>query len=62
MLGVQAGLDSLGEFDLVGGVEQSGLADPVQVHAHQVRGWALSIQIAINPDCVGFCHGGLLMA
>ena len=36
MLGVQAGLDALGQLDLVGGGEQRDLADLVQVDAHQV--------------------------
>ena len=61
MLGVQPGLDALGEFDFVGGVEQRRLADAVQIHAHQVRGGALSIQIAVKPACGGICHGGLLI-
>ena len=62
MLGVKPGLDALGEFDLVGGVEQRGLADAVQVHPHEVGGWALSVQIAVNPAGGGVCHCGLLIA
>ena len=46
MLGVKPGLDALCEFDLIGGVEQRRFADAVQVHAHQVSGRTLSVQIA----------------
>jgi hypothetical protein len=59
MLGVEPGLDALGQLDLVGRIEQRGLADAVQIHAHQVGGWALSVQIAVNPACGGICHSAL---
>ena len=49
MLGVKPGLDALGQLDFVGGGEQRRLADAVQVHAHQVRCGALSVQIAVKP-------------
>jgi hypothetical protein len=62
MLRVEAGLDPLGEFYLVGSVEQRRLPDSVEIHPHQVCGGALGIQIAINPTCGGICHIGLLLA
>ena len=49
MVGVEPGLDALGQFNLAGGVEQRRLADAIQIYAHQVRCGALSIQIAVKP-------------
>ena len=48
MLRVKPGLDALRELDLVGGVEQGGLADAVQIHAHEVGGWTLGVQIVVD--------------
>jgi hypothetical protein len=48
VLRVEACLDTLCQLDLVGGVEQRRLADAVQVHAHQISGWTLSIQILVD--------------
>ena len=68
MLGVEADLDALGEFDFVLGGEQGGFADAVQIHAHEVGGGALGVQIAVvigagdlRAERGGdLCHGGLL--
>jgi hypothetical protein len=48
ILRVKPSLDALGELNLIGGVEQSRFADAVQVHAHEISGWTLSIQIVVN--------------
>jgi hypothetical protein len=48
MLRVKTGFDALCELYLIGGVEQSGLADAVQIHAHQISGWTLSVQILVE--------------
>jgi hypothetical protein len=62
MLGVQPGLDALGQLDFVGGVQQGRFADAVEIHAHEVSGRALSVQIAIDAACGGICHNGLLIS
>ena len=61
VLRVKPSFDALGEFDLVGGVEQGGLANAIEIHAHQVSGWALGVQIAVDAACGGICHYGLLL-
>ena len=61
VLRVKPCLDALGEFDLVGGVEQGGFADAVQIHAHEVSGWALSVQVVVDAGSGGICHDGLLI-
>ena len=61
MLGVKPGLDALCEFDLVRGVEQGRFANAVQVHAHEVSGWTLGVQVGVDAARGGICHDGLLI-
>ena len=61
VLGVQTGLDALGEFHLVFRAEQGGLADAVQIHAHKISGRTCRVQIACESGGAGVCHGGLLI-
>jgi hypothetical protein len=61
MLGVQAGLDALGKLNLVNRAQQGRFANAVQVHAYEICGWALGIQIVLGAGCCGTCHGGLLL-
>jgi hypothetical protein len=61
MLCVKPGLDPLREFNLVGGVEQSRLANAVQIHAHKISGWTLSVQILVEAAECGIRHRGLLL-
>src|SRR3712207_28303 len=60
-LGVEAGLDALGELDLLLGGQQGGLADGVEVHAHQVgRHQATGVRLASRrADLEGVTGGGL---
>jgi hypothetical protein len=61
MLRVKACLNALCEFNLVGGIEQGRFANAVQVHAHQVSSWTLSVQIAVEAGGGRICHYGLLI-
>src|ERR1700722_19846380 len=61
MLSVEPGLDPLGHLDLVGGGQQCGFADAVQVHPHKVGGWTLCVQIAFNSAGGGVSHCALLI-
>src|SRR5690606_27242286 len=45
VLGEDAGLDALGQLDLLRRCEQRGLADPVQVDANQVGRRALGVEV-----------------
>ena len=42
------GFDALGQIDLVLRGQQSGAADAVQVHAHQIRGGTLCVEIGLG--------------
>ena len=61
MLRVKPCLDALCEFDLVGGIEQGRFANAVQVHAYEVSGWTLRVQIVVDAGSGGICHNGLLV-
>ena len=61
MLRVKARLDALCQLDFVGGIEQGRFANAVQIHAHEISGWALSVQIVVYAGGGGICHYGLLL-
>ena len=61
MLCVETGFDALGQFDLIGRIEQCRLADAVQVHPNEVGGRALGVEILVNAAGGGICHNGLLI-
>ena len=61
VLGIQAGLDALGQLHLVLGGQQRGLSDPVEIHAHKVGGGALGVQIAVSPGSGGVAMGASLI-
>jgi len=61
MLRVKPCLNALCEFDLIGGIEQGRFANAVQVHAYEISGWTLSVQILVDAACGGICHNGLLL-
>lgn len=53
-------IDLLGQLHFVGGVQQGGLADPVEVHPDEVCGRTLHVQIRVTPGCPCIRHLGLL--
>ena len=61
MLRVKARLDALCELHLIRGIEQGRFANAVQIHAHEISGWALSVQIVVDAGGGGICHYGLLL-
>jgi hypothetical protein len=61
MLRVKSCLNALCELDLIGGTEQGRFANAVQVHAHEVSGWTLGIQVVGDAGGGGDCHDGLLI-
>ena len=61
MLRVKPCLNALCELDLIGSIEQGRFANAVQVHAYEVGGWTLGVQIALDAAKGGICHDGLLI-
>jgi hypothetical protein len=61
MCRVKPCLNALCELDLVRSVEQGRFANAVQVHAHQVSGRTLGVQVGVDAGGGGICHDGLLI-